>query len=205
MAVWNPEAVRLVFNLQQGSRPMVNTVVVDWGGIPTLSAQLDIVAEQAYAAYAGAFMPLLADVTVLESVDAYSLFGPTAPVGHYVPTTPTEGGQAEPAGPLQAAAVLTLRTGGRGRSGRGRMYISGWTETDSEGSSLAEAPAAALLTAANVFRAALLAEELPLQVYSTQTGNAPRAVGLMQPVTAIELRTRVFGSQRDRNQREASA
>ena len=49
------------------------------------------------------------------------------------------------------------------------------------------------------------AEDTPLIVYSQYSEGALRASGLVQPVTGVELRTPVFGSQRDRNQREASA
>lgn len=205
MAAYNPSVVRCVIELQQATRPFNNIVHVRSGNVNPPAADLAIIAETVYNAYRDSFLPLLSNATVLQGVTAYSMASAEAPLFSFTPATPPTGGQGGDPLPLQSAAVLTLRTGARGRSGRGRMYISGWSEVDSVQSSLAPAPALALQTAANTFLSALGAALIPLQVYSQQSGKVERAQGVIFEVTDIALRTSVWGSQRDRNRREASA
>ena len=200
----NLNAVRYVLNLERGDVSWVNVMFPSIGGAPDV-ATLNALAQNAYGYYAGTFLPILASVAELVSVDAYGMSSTEAPVGHYVPAVPTAGGVGGEMLPLQCAGVVTWRTGGRGRSARGRSYISGWAESSSSENALTTAARDALQTAANAFWAAFLADEHPLCVYSQYTNNAPRPLGLLFPVTAADVRTGVFGSQRDRNHREATA
>lgn len=200
----SPNAVRISLELQQGTRPMANVLhaVVDDSSDPGLLAT---VAQFAYDTYAATFLPLLSTAVVLQTSTCYSLQSVTAPVASYTPVAPETGDQSGEQLPLQSAAVLTLRTNARGRSGRGRLYLSGWSEGSSSSSSLTPAASAALQTAAGAFLAAWQASDFSLVVFSQYTGNAPRPVGLALPVTEIELRSAVFGSQRNRNRRESSS
>lgn len=197
-------AVRVSLELQQGTRPMANVLhfVLDDSSDPAL---LLACATFAYDTYAATFLPLLHTSVVLQTATAYSLQSVTAPVASYTPTVPDTGDVTGEQLPLQSAAVLTLRTNARGRSGRGRLYLSGWGESSSSASSLTPAAAAALQTAAAAFLAACQASDFSLIVYSQFSGNDPRPVGLTLPVTEIELRSAVFGSQRNRNRRESSS
>lgn len=200
----NVAIAKVAIDLQQGTRPFTNVVHVGAPANPD-EAQLLTIATLVYDAYTDAFLPLLSNTVVAQSATAYSMASTTAPVAVYSPTTPVVGDVTGDPLPLQSAAVLTLRTNARGRSGRGRMYISGWGELSSAASSLTPAASAALITAASAFRAALLASSVTLVVYSTQSEGDFRTTGVAFPVTSIVLRSAVFGSQRDRNNRESSS
>lgn len=200
----NVAVAKVAMDFQQGTRPFTNVLHVGAPANPDES-QLLTIATLVYDAFTDAFMPLLAGATVAQSATAYSMASTTAPVATFAPTTPVIGGQGGDPLPLQSAAVLTLRTNARGRSGRGRIYLSGWSEGSSVSSSLTPAASAALTTAAAAFRAALLASSITLVVYSTQSGGVDRTTGVAFPVTSIVLRSAVFGSQRDRNNRESSS
>ena len=200
----NASVVKVALEHQQGTRPFVNTFHVSISPNPD-EALLTALAQNVYNIWAGSILNLLSDTTVLQTATLYSMASTIAPVGRYSPTTPDTGNVGGEPLPLQSAAVLTLRSAARGRSGRGRMYISGWGEGSSVSSSLTPADGAALQTAADVFLAGLNANGIPLLVYSTQSGGNDRPQGLALLVNDIQLRTTVFGSQRNRNKREASA
>lgn len=72
-------------------------------------------------------MPLLAQDWYLLKVTSYDLseeFGPVV-----VSTESAVAGTlTDPPLAINCAMVMTMRTGNRGRSGRGRHYIAGWTE-----------------------------------------------------------------------------
>lgn len=200
----NSAVARCSVEYQQGTRPMANVLYVSSGDSFDEGLLLSA-ATLVYNTIAATWLPLLHTTTVLQSVTAYSMASTTAPVASYSPVTPATGEVTGEVLPLQSAAVLTLRTAARGRSGRGRVYISGWGESSSSGSSLTPAAAAALITAAEAFLAALTVGSFPWVVYSQFSGNAPRPIGLDLAVTEVELRSSVFGSQRNRNKRESSS
>lgn len=202
--VGNANALRYVFHLERNSDSWVNVFHTRLVG-PHTAAQLDTQAEFAYNIYANSLLPPLAAITELVAVDCYSMASPEAPVGHYVAATPETGTGSGEVLPLQSAAVLTWRTGGRGRSARGRSYISGWSEGAASDNALIPGAAASILAAGQAFLAAWLAAEEPLVIYSTQSGGVDRPVASLFDVTACELRTAIFGSQRERNRRESSA
>ena len=205
MPAWSPNVLRIVYNLQQGTRPIVNVMYHDYQEPPISGAQMSNVAAIALGIYAARFLPLLSDLTELQSVQVYSMASSSAYAGSATPVEPIAGQVAGEPLPLQSAAVLTWRTAGRGRSARGRTFISGWSEGSAANSQLNTGPAADLEAAAIGFMNDWNAEDTPLIVYSQYSEGALRPSGLVQPVTGVELRTPVFGSQRDRNQREASA
>lgn len=196
-----PGGVRVVLTHQMGLLSWNNILHTETS--PGASAEdLEFIAEQFYTAWGDTILPGLANAVTLASASAYSLDSASAPIGTYVPEVPVVGGIAGDPLPPQAAVVVTLRTANRGRSGRGRIYISGFSEGDSTGSQINVPRAATIQTGMTAFRAALAAQLIPLSVLSQYTAGAPRAAGLLQTVTAHDVRNNTFGSQRRRNRRQ---
>lgn len=200
----HPTVARLVFNLERGSDSFVNVMYCD-PGAALGEAALAVLAQTAYTIYADTILVGLSQLTQLVGVDAYSMASDSAPVGRYVAATPAAGTGSGELLPLQCAGVITWRTAGRGRSARGRSYISGWAEAQSSENALTQAARDLLQTSAQAFRSAFEVDENPLVVYSQWNEGDPRLVGQATLITAAEVRTGVFGSQRDRNRREATA
>lgn len=107
-------------------------------------------------------------------------------------------GQALP--PL-LAVVVTLSTQRRGRSYRGRVYLSGHTEEELEHGSWSSV----LVTAAEDFIAAIeiAAESLgwTFGVRSGQLDHVLRPAAIITPVTGREVRSPLPGTQRRRSRR----
>lgn len=195
-----PGGVRVVLTHQMGLLSWNNILHTETS--PGIDAEgLQFIANQFYDAWALSIVPQLATAVSLVSATAYSLDSVSAPIGVYVPGTIIVGEVSGDPLPPQAAVVVTLRTANRGRSGRGRIYLSGFSEADSIGAQVAVARVSAIETGITAFRAALAAQLIPLSVLSQFTGNAPRAAGLLQTVTAHDVRNGTFGSQRRRNRR----
>jgi hypothetical protein len=146
-------------------------------------------------------MPLLSADVNLDGSRAYSLAGPNAPVEWVPISQPAPGGVPEEYAALSNAVVATLRTAQRGRGGRGRFYISGIPEGSLGESRLTETPYLQFRTAVSDLLAAFTAAGQTLVVYSTEVDGNPRVAGLPIPVTDVEVRTPIVGSQRRRNRR----
>lgn len=133
----------------------------------------------------------LTGVTV---TDVETSTGPTITV----PVSPASaGGGAGPATPTNAAAVVTFRTAGRGRSARGRNYVGGIDmDNISSVTDITSGLAAGLIAAyedlADV-ESALTATHVVVSYYFEK---APRATGLIQPVTSYTCDTAIDSQRR---------
>lgn len=117
----------------------------------------------------------------------------------YVTGLPSTGTSASPTLPNNVAMCVTFRTGNRGRSGRGRNYVMGLTETDVTGNTISAgraSNAAAAYTA--LIGAGTFVAGLQWVVVSRFTGGAPRGAALVQPITTALLVNNVVDSQRRR-------
>jgi len=110
----------------------------------------------------------------------------------------TGGDTATGAIPISAAMVLTLYTGNRGRSGRGRVYVTGFTESKWTTTGYEAASISAVEAACTTMRLDALAEGWTLCVCSRQINGAVRAIPFMQPVSTFEVRSGREGTQRRR-------
>ncbi len=117
-------------------------------------------------------------------------------------TTAVPGSKTGELFPLGDAAVLTHRTVKRGRSYRGRTYISGFVETQCTGNLLTDAPTVAGLTAfGGYLRSQPAVIGWQFVIASKQTANAPRTTADTEQVIASVLRNSTLGSQRKRKRR----
>lgn len=196
----NAAVIRVVHRMNRQNVPIYNVFhhTIPPGISPALM--------QAYAGILG----LLYTNTILEQLSAgvnyeecvvYSMQSESAPTGSWSAPDPSPGGIDDEGNNRGAAAVITFRTANRGRSGRGRVYLGGVAEIGVVEGVLTGPYGASLEAVVENYRTGAAAEDLPLIVYSQFTANAPRVVGLAQPVVSVELRSNILGSQRRRNQR----
>lgn len=104
--------------------------------------------------------------------------------------------------PNNVAMAVTLRTAVGGRSGSGRMYIGGIPENAAAGNNAstewANGVQAAIATGLRNRLSETGTFDVRLVIYSTETGGAPRLVGVANQVTAVQILDRTLDSQRRR-------
>jgi hypothetical protein len=149
--------------------------------------------------------PLLSTDYQITGRTAYSLTSDTAPVVSAPLGTPLPGLVDADTSARNVAMVWTLRTGTRGRAGRGRKYIGGVPETVIVDGVMPSGTLTVWREAAADFLAAVNTGSTVWCVYSQESGGDPLATGVLRPITAVEIRSGVPGSQRRRTQREATA
>lgn len=111
--------------------------------------------------------------------------------------------------PLSVAAVATLRTAGAGKSFRGRVYFSGWTEAQNDPSGRALAAVnTAIRALLDGFNAVVKTHGLQLGVVSRPQAakTIPQKViaqrsGQANPIVSVETRNTKWESQRRRTGR----
>lgn len=122
----------------------------------------------------------------------------SSPVIEVLPGAPSAGTIVSPSLPNNTASVITSRTANRGRSYRGRTYIPGVPQTDQQTpTALSLAEITAFLTAFGNLLPIITALGGFLGVRSTRTGHAPRAAGVITPITTFDANVD-FDSQRRR-------
>lgn len=100
--------------------------------------------------------------------------------------------------PVSAAMVLTLYTANRGRSGRGRVYVTGFTESKWTTTGYEAASISAVEAAMTTMNLDAIAETWQPCVCSRQLNGVVRTTPLMQPITTFEVRSGREGNQRRR-------
>lgn len=115
------------------------------------------------------------------------------------PFTPNRGANGNYGVPNNSAFVITHRTASRGKSYRGRTYISGIATPNIEGNYITQGAADALVGAFNSMRTALAADNVLFCIVSRQQGGDKLTVGQSTPVQLSVARDRVMDSQRRRS------
>jgi hypothetical protein len=106
---------------------MYNVICVEASGSPSVFE----VAEQVGHAFASAIAPVVRHAILTGQVSVTPLDGVSARTSWVTPDFGTAGGVTAGNGlPLELAKVLTLRSGLRGRSKRGRLYIPGASDSE---------------------------------------------------------------------------
>lgn len=109
------------------------------------------------------------------------------------------GVSANPGMPGSVALCLSFRTAGRGRSSRGRNYISGLTEADVTANVVSNGLILGLTaTYADMLSGGGLPTGWTWVVFSRYTNGAPRGLGLAKPVTNVISTDPTVDSQRGR-------
>lgn len=100
--------------------------------------------------------------------------------------------------PSSSCICMSFRTAERGRSARGRNYVSGLTESEVTGNTLSLTRADALVDAYGAIPTYLLSGNWEWVVVSRYTDGAPRVSGVTIPVTTVTYADRFLDSQRRR-------
>lgn len=158
-------------------------------------------ANAVHNAMGGDLMTFLNAAWDLRQVTTYDLRTVDGPV--VIDTEdPVDGTQADTPGPISVGPVVTIYTAARGRSARGRNYLTGFSETDMNETSIVDA---ALITEveATYLDVGLLAAAAGWTWVVVQRAfeKAPLQEGVTREVTHWSVRNAFFGIQRRRTDR----
>lgn len=185
--------IRYLFDGQE----VQNTLsFVKQGGF--LSGDFTDLATELASAWAANVMPLISNAVVLREVnvvDQSSATGPSISLP-VVPNIP--GGQSSPALPNSVALAVSLRSTGRGRSSRGRIFLPGLVESQVSANAITLALADQVTAAVDNVRTALGALGFDMVVISREANGVPRLNGLPFPIVAVVVVDPVVDSQRRR-------
>mgnify|MGYP000558731925 CR=1 FL=1 len=160
--------------------------------------KIDTVLNAVENHFVGNIASILSSSTSVTKLTGYSMASDTAPKSERTLSPPVQGSRAGSAAPLQDAATITLNTGNRGRSGRGRHFVSGLREADL---GVTEVEAVFLTDLVNTYDNILTAfAGVPILwgVYSRYSGGLPRATGLFQPIIGVSVSSPKIKTQRRR-------
>ena len=189
-------AVANIRYLLDGQEVENSIAFVAQGGFPP-GGFADLAGELA-SAWSANVMPLLGNTLILREVnvvDQSSATGPSISLP-IVPNIP--GGNAGAPLPNNVALSVSLRSTGRGRSSRGRIFLAGLTETQVTANTISLALADQIAAAVNSVRTTLIAQGYDMVVISRQFNNVARLNGLPFPITSVVVVDPVVDSQRRR-------
>lgn len=146
------------------------------------------------------FMPMISTTFSLRKVTVYDLREYDGYVYTYE-STPVAGSDAGQLLPIQDALVVTLYTIHRGRSGRGRVYLAGFTESDLTGGVFN----AGVITAANTMFTSMKASLSPYGwswvIVQRWHDKVKLAEGQAHDVQTHTVRSGIPGNQQRRGRR----
>lgn len=114
----------------------------------------------------------------------------------YVPPTAVNGGAAGDGMPGQVCGLLQWHTGLRGRSFRGRTYLSGIVESYVAGDTLATPARTEMENFAGSLVTQLSAAGITLAVASFEYNRVPRVTGVVTPILTWRARSKVRTQRR---------
>lgn len=176
--------------------PISNTLWFHFAsGVPAYS-DLEALATALRTWWVGNVLDDLSEDIELFQIQVYGMESESSPVATV--TSDATGSQTGDLASLASAAVVTFRTFNRGKSSRGRNYVSGWVESQVDGNSLLPGGVTAIQNAYEALPAVAIAEGFAHVVASFYTNGAPREEGIYTIVSEYEVRSGVFGAQRRR-------
>lgn len=134
----------------------------------------------------------------LREVYVTDLTSQTSDTATVVPSEPLSGLNPSPALPNSVSLTISFRTGGRGRSSRGRNYVVGLVEAAVTGNTVETSYATQLVNAYVQLASPPNVANFSWVVVSRYSNNAPRAEGVTAPVTAVVATDLTVDSQRRR-------
>lgn len=145
------------------------------------------------------FQPITSDQTALVEVFLTDLTTDTSFTVSDTAGLPLTGAISTDALPQNCAHCVSFRTAQRGRSGRGRNYVLGMTEGDTQDSIISTLIVSAHVTAYEILIGpGAFVAGLQWVVVSRFHNNAPRTTGLAIPITNVLSVDAVVDSQRRR-------
>lgn len=145
------------------------------------------------------FQPITSDTMSLVEVFVTDLTTDTSFTVSDTAGLPLTGASTTEALPANVAHCVSFRTAQRGRSARGRNYVAGMTEADTNGSLISSTIVADHVTAYTILLGAgAFVPGLEWVVVSRFHNGAPRVAGLAIPITNVLSVDAVVDSQRRR-------
>jgi len=174
-----PNVAKAVFRYSLYDQEVVNTL---WfrGSANFTEQNLSDLCDQLAAWWTNNMADILTADILLQDITCYDMSDENGPV--YTVGVNTNGGAVGSGLPGQNACVVTFRTGGRGRSARGRNYISGIREIDVTQNIVSSTLRGNLVIALNALAtevSVLNAEHVDLSYISNCVA---RETGLPQPI-----------------------
>lgn len=189
-----PNAARVAITMMSGTYNTVNTLWFTKPGGYDATALNDLLGE-VLSFWGTEIMPVLCTATSLTegyALDASDIDGPS--VGAIVSPAVT-GGEADTAASLASAMTITFRSAARGRSGRGRNYISGWGEDAMTQANFGNDERLFMNVAWTELETYLSGTGSTHVVMSFNSGGSPRAAGVAFPVLTYRANAPIY-SQR---------
>jgi hypothetical protein len=194
--VLNTVSCRLVHSFL--GQPLTNTLYVNYDHQPDFT-DLTSLASVLVNAWSQQIMPNLSTWARFVSVSLRDLTTSSGVVYDYSgPPLPVAGGELGSPLPSSVAIVLSLRTGLAGRSFRGRLFIGGFSENQSDGNYMFNnLPTVLKDRLTNVIDAINTADRRVV-VVSRYNEQQARPTAVVTPVTSVLARTVRVASQRKR-------
>jgi hypothetical protein len=167
-------------------------------GFPPDPAGVQQAADDARDNWVTHMMPVLTEDYIYREAYVTDLTTQTSPAATAVPISLTTGAGQSDAAPGSVTLCLSLRTSGRGRSSRGRQYISGLSEGSIIDNAWDSTKAAEVVTAFQAYQNSMNLAGYNLVVLSRISEGNPRDLALAQAVTGILTTDLFIDSQRRR-------
>jgi hypothetical protein len=180
------------------SQRLTNTIYIRQDN-PITPADLGDIASSLVTLWAQNVMPRLSNQTRFVGVSVRDLSVQNGLVFDYTgQPLPVSGGIPGPPAPSSVAVVVSLRTDRAGRSYRGRLYLAGLSETQTDGNFFnGNLPTLLANAVTNVLLGLATGTRVPVVVSKFFNKN-PRPSGVTTPITAVAARTVRVASQRKR-------
>lgn len=190
-----PNNARVAIRQSLFGQDIINTLWFE-GTIPFNDTLLASLNADVIAWWDANLRPLLSDDISLEEVTSIAQDSLTAPSASTVAILP--GTAAGGSAPGNVCLTVTFKTFQRGRSGRGRNYVSGIREIDINGNAVNPVFAANLRTAYAQIPNEIITNGAIHTVVSFQSNHVPRTEGLPQLITEYVVVDENIDSQRRR-------
>lgn len=190
------DTVQAVLEYGNGTFNWTNTL---WFTRPNFT----LAEQQSFADWLGLWavnniLPSMASIWSGQVLTVYDMASPTAPKVFSTQFS-VAGGQVAAEGAINAALVVTFYTAARGRSGRGRNYLTGFTENDMTAVQVNDAVIVTNLQQAyETLRTTAPGQGWEWVIAQRQEAGQPLTQGVTRPVTSVLVRSDYFGSQRRR-------
>lgn len=162
--------------------------------------QLQSLTETVQQIFAGEHDDALNAAFSIRGAVGYDMREEGAPTYVYSPA-PTAGLHVGSPLPVQDALVLTIRTNTRGRSGRGRLYFTGYDEGQLNNAVFTQAVADDAIQTVDEIQEAAALLGWQYVIVSRYHNGAKRPVAVTYPVITWEVRSLIPGNQQRRSRR----
>lgn len=192
-----PNAALVELRMLLDNQRIENTLWFDVGATPT-AGDLAALASALKTWWTTSYAPFVVAGVTLTEVRATDQTSNTGAVASFTTGGPWSGGASGGAAPNNVAPCVTFRTAARGRTARGRNYVSGIQAGNIVGNTLNATIGSMIVAAyANLMTTSNTAG-FTWCVASRFLNNAPRGAGILRPVTAVTMIDLTVDSQRRR-------